>query len=267
MKRKLIAVIMMVMVASFSFAMTGKEIMQKAHDRDTGNSIHGLMGMDLIDKDGNVSPRTIEMWGETYDVKNDLSRTVMVFKAPAAVKGTRFLQIQNKGRDDDKWIYLPALGRVRRISSSEGSSSFMGSDFTYDDMSSRDVDKDTHKLLKEEKLGNYDCYVVESQAKNPEDSQYKKIISWITKDSYIAVKIDMYSKKTGKIQKEASVKQNIKKIGKIWTIFETTMKDMENGHSTKLYIKQSKKTKAYYIKYNSRMNPKRFTQRYLKNGR
>lgn len=266
MKRIMSLVMALVVLGTISFGMTGKEVMQKAKDRDTGSTLHGLMGMDLKDKDGTVNPRTIEMWGATYDKKKDLSKSIMVFKAPAAVKNTRFLQVENDGRDNDKWIYLPALGRVRRISSSEGSSSFMGSDFTYDDMETREIEDDTHKLLREEKLGKYNCYVIESIAKDPEDSQYSKRISWVSKDSFIPVKGELYSKKTGKVQKVMIVKQNIKKVQGIWTIFETIMEDKENGHKTRLYVKRSKKG-APFIEYNKRIKANKFTQRYLKTGR
>jgi len=245
MKRIISLVMALIILGTVSFGMTGKEVMQKSKDRDTG---------------------TIEMWGSTYDKEKDLSKSIMVFKAPAAVKNTRFLQIENDGRDNDKWIYLPALGRVRRISSSEGSSSFMGSDFTYDDMETRELEEDTHKLLREEKLGKYDCYVIESISKDIDDSQYSKRISWVSKDSFIPVKGELYSKKTGKVQKVMIIKQNIKKVQDIWTVFETVMEDKESGHKTKLYVKRSKKG-APYIEYNKKINASRFTQRYLKTGR
>ncbi|MGM0509180.1 MAG: outer membrane lipoprotein-sorting protein [Fusobacteriota bacterium] len=265
--KKILSIIMtMLIVGTMTFAMDGKEIMDKVKNRDSGDTIHGLMGMDLIDKNGEVNPRTIEIWGETYDKEKDLSRQIMVFKAPASVKNTRFLQVENEDRDDDKWIFLPGLGRVRRISSSEGSSSFMGSDFTYDDMETRDIEEDTHKLLKEEKLGSYDCFVVESTPKNKEESQYDKRVSWITKKHFIPVRTKLYSKKTKEVQKEMTVKQNIKKVQDIWTVFETVMEDKESGHKTKLYVKRGENGNPY-IEYNKKIHPHRFSQRYLKTGR
>ncbi|SJZ33615.1 outer membrane lipoprotein-sorting protein [Selenihalanaerobacter shriftii] len=267
--KKITVGLVLILVLSMSMnvlAMNGKEVMQKVDDRATGDSMHALMGMDLIEKDGEVKRRVIEVWGEIYNQEKDLMKTVMEFKAPAAVKGTRFLQIENANRDDDKWIYLPALGRVRRISSSEGDSSFMGSDFTYDDMETREVAEDDHKLLRTEKLGKYECYVVKSVPKDMEASQYAKRISWITKKHSIPVKIEMYSKQTGEVQKLLKVKQNIKKVNGIWTIFSTIMEDKETGHSTRLYIKRNKSGNPY-IEYNKRISSARFTQRFLKTGR
>jgi outer membrane lipoprotein-sorting protein len=270
MRRKMffmtLVVILLISLSTISFAITGRDVIDKAKGfLDKVNSMHALMGMDLIDKDGTVNSRTMEVWGVTYDQQNNLSKLVMEFQAPASVKGTRFLQIENSGRSDDKWIYLPALGRVRRIASSEGNSSFMGSDFTYDDLSNRDVDKDNNKLLREEKLGDYDCYVVESTPKELGSAQYSKRITWVTKDQWIPLRIEMYSKKTGKLEKLLTVDQNMKKIDGIWTVFSAVMTNKETGHSTKLYIKGPEDKP--YIEYNKKISDQRFTQRFLKTGR
>lgn len=249
-----------------ALAITGREVMERADDRETGNTQHALMGMDLIDENGEVSPRTIEVWAIKYgDPEADLRKVVMEFKSPASVADTRFLQVENEDIDDDQWIYLPGLQRVRRISSSQGEDSFMGSDFSYDDMESRNIDEYNYELLREEKLNKYGCYVVKSIPKDPEDSNYKQSISWITKKHYIPVKVKMFSKDTGKLQKLMTVKQNIKKINGIWTVFSTTMKDLESGHSTELYVKQGNSSR-YFIEYNKKISEARFTQRFLKKG-
>ena len=263
---KKMSIILIALITVSMFGMSGKEVMQKAKDLDRGNTMHAVMGMDLIDKSDNKEARTIEIWGSKYDKKNDLNKAVMIFKKPASVKNTRFLQVENSDRDDDKWIYLPALKRVRRISSSQGSDSFMGSDFSYDDMSSREVEEDTHQLLKEEKLGEYDCFVVKSTPKKEDDSQYKYRISWISKEHFLPIKIEMYNKKDGKLQKLLTVKQNIEKVDDIWTIFKTTMTNLEDNHKTELYIKQGKKGNSF-IEYNKKVSSKRFSQRFLKTGK
>lgn len=250
-----------------AFAITGTEVSQLAKDRDTGKTVMAAMEMKLISKDGKVeSNRKLMSWGYKYDLEKDLSKVVMEFKSPASIAKTRFLQVENEyGKDDDKWIFLPALGRVRRISSSDKTSSFVGSDFTYGDMETREVFEDTHKLLKEEKYGKYDCYVVESVPVDKDDSQYAKRITWVTKDSYVPVKAELYSKKTNEIVKELTVQGDLKKVQGIWSIFTTTMKNMETGHKTVLEIAQ--KNGKDLLKYNGKMNPKRFTQSFIKTGR
>ncbi len=259
---------MLMMVGSMSiFGITGTEIAENVKNRETGKTIHAIMGMELIEKNGDVSPRTIEMWSSKYDEKKDLSKVVMAFLEPAVVKDTRFLQIENSDRDDDKWIYLPALKKVRRIASNEKESSFMGSDFTYGDMESREVEEDIHTLLREEKIGKYDCYVVESIPVETKDEQYSRKIAWIEKNSFVPLKLELYSKNNKeKIKKVMEVKDDIAKINDIWTVFTTEMRDLETGHSTKLYIKKSK-TGANYIEYNKPVKNERFTERFLETGR
>ncbi len=257
-----------VLILFFSFsvsAVTGREVMEEVDDRETGDTRHALMGMDLIDENGEVRERVIEVWSKKQEKNSDLNQSVMVFYEPSSVKDTRFLQKENEDADDDQWIYLPDLGRVRRISGSQGSSSFMGSDFTYDDLKSRNIDDFEYELLREEDLGNYETYVIEALPKNPEEEQYKKTISWITKEHYIPVKLEMYDKDTGDLYKEMIVEQNIKKVNGIWTIFSTKMENLDTGHSTVMYVKQ--RDGNYLIEYNTDVSDKLFTQQFLETGR
>ncbi|MGM0602316.1 MAG: outer membrane lipoprotein-sorting protein [Bacillota bacterium] len=246
-------------------AIDGREVMERVDERDTGDSRHALMGMDLIDEDGNVRPRVVEVWSKKFDRENDLDQTIMLFHEPASVKNTRFLQIENDVEDDDQWIYLPDLGRVRRISGGQGEDSFMGTDFTYDDMKSREIDDFVYELLKEEEFNGYDCYVVEAVPKNPEEEQYAKTISWVTKDHYVPLKVKMYNKNTKELFKEMIVESDIEKVSGIWTVYSTLMKNLDTGHSTRLYVKTQNGN--HLLEYNKDISDKRFTQQYLKTGR
>jgi hypothetical protein len=124
-----------------------------------------------------------------------------VDKQPASVKGTRFLTMENKGGADDRWIFLPSLGKVRRIAASEGSGSFMGTDFSYDDISSmsRGADLDSHALLREESTGGAACYVIQSVPKDA-SYQYSKMVQWLAKDSKIVMKIELYDKRNALVK-------------------------------------------------------------------
>ena len=270
MKKNIVLILVIALVLSLStsaFAVTGKEVMDDAKGVfNDGDTMHALMGMDLIDQEGNVRSRTLEVWGITYNQQKDLSKMVMEFQQPASIAGTRFLQTENENRGDDKWIYLPGLGRVRRISSEQGNNSFVGSDFTYDDLETRAVEEDNHTLLREEKLGEYQCYVVESIPKNKADAQYAKRISWVTKKHSIPVRVEMYSKKTNELEKLLTIKHNIEKINGYWTIYNALMEDKESGHATRLYIKRNNAGQPF-IEYDKKISPQRFTQRFLKLGR
>ncbi len=255
-KKTGILIISLMLIASASaFSLTGTEIAQNAHDRDTGDTAHALMQMDLIDKDGTVNSRLVETW--RMEDEKDLDSLVMVFHKPASVQNTRFLVIENEDRDDDKWIYLPALKKVRRIDSSEGGNSFMGTDFTYDDMETRKVEEDTHELLKEEKIGNYECYAVKAVSIDPENSQYGYRVSWIDKATWVPVKMELYDKK-GELEKVLTA-DRIEKVQDYWSIITTTMKNVQTGHSTSLSMKK--------LVYDEKLNPALFSTQFLKTGR
>lgn len=270
MKKSLILVLVfsLVLVSSTAaFAITGKEVMDDAEGvLNEGDTMHALMGMDLIDEDGDTKERTLEVWGMEHDKEEDLSQVVMEFQSPASIAETRFLQVETEDRDDDKWIYLPDLGRVRRIASDQGDDSFVGSDFTYDDLETRDVEEDNHELLREEKLDDYECYVVESVPKDKDDYQYGKRISWVTKKHDVPVRVEMYDKKADEVEKVLTVKQNLEKISGYWTVFDAVMEDKKSGHKTRLYIKRNDSDQPF-IEYDKKINPKRFTKRFLKQGK
>jgi hypothetical protein len=260
------ALLLIVIITAVSFsaaAVDGREVMERVQDRESGDTQHVLAGMDLIDSDGNVRSRVIEVWSQ--DNQSDLRETLMVFHEPASIKDTRFLQKENEEADDDQWIYLPDLGRVRRISGGQGSDSFMGTDFTYDDLKSREIDNFEYELLREEEFNGYQTYVVEAIPKNPEDEQYAKTISWITKEHFIPVKLEMYDKDSVELSKVMTVDSEIKKVDGIWTAFSTTMENLASGHSTRLYIQQ--RDGNYLLEYNKKIDDRRFTQQYLETGR
>ena len=263
-KKTLILTLTLVMFLTMTaFAIDGREVMESLQDSESGDTQHPLASMDLIDSTGQVRSRIIEVWSQ--DNSSDLRETILVFHEPASISDTRFLQLENDAEDDDQWIYLPNLGRVRRISGAQGGDSFMGTDFTYDDLKSRDIDDFTYELLKEEEFNGYQTYVVEAIPKKPEEEQYAKTISWVTKKHNIPVKLKMYNKKTSELFKVMTVDSEIKKVNGIWTAFSTTMKNLDTGHSTKIEIQQ--RNGNYLLEYNKNINDRLFTQQFLETGK
>ena len=236
------------------FAITGLEIAEKHDNRNKPDTTHMALQMDLIEANGNVSTRLIEQWGIE---ENDLANSIMVFRSPATVKDTRFLQVENEGRDDDKWIYLPAMKKVRRIASSDGSKSFMGSDASYDDMETRDIDRDSHDLVREESFSSWDCYVVKGQAIDPDDSQYAYRLTWFDKETFYPVKVEMYDKQEN-LEKVMTVK-DLQNIDGHWTPIDTIIKNVQNGHSTEM--------KVLNIEFDKPVSKKMFTTQFLSTGR
>ena len=249
-------------VIGFSaFAIDGTEVMSHVYDRQKPDFTQASVLLTLA-KNGKVEEtRKVGEYGRS---KNNLEDVVMVFFDPASVKDTRFLVKANEGKDDDKWIYLPKLKQVRRIASSEGSGSFVGTDFSYDDMSSRKVEDDTHELLKEsEDKGNFkDLYVVKSTPKDAKSSQYAYRISWVTKDAWIPTYIEMYDKK-GKLLKVNEIKA-IKKMpganGRVYNIpLENVMSNVQTGHTSTI--------KMVNILIDKPIDEHKFTTDFLSTGR
>ncbi len=235
-----------------SFALTGTEIMTKVHDRENGKSSIVESTMILTNDRGQTKERVVRAVRKEY---GDLSKSMIRFLSPADVKGTGFLIWENADRDDDQFLYLPALKQdPRRIASSEKGSRFMGTEFTYEDMENRKVDKDTHTLLREETLDGKKVYVVESIPKKGSDSQYKKLISWVRPDIWIPVKIEFYDN-NGALLKVLTVKK-VEQVQGIWTTLDSIMDNVQDKKKTELILDK--------VQYNTDIPDEFFTERYLK---
>jgi outer membrane lipoprotein-sorting protein len=234
------------------FAITGKEISQNVHDRDNGDSSAAETTLTLINNKGQTKERTIRTVRKEY---GELSKSMIRFLAPADVKGTGFLVWENADRDDDQFLYLPALKQdPRRIASSEKSSRFMGTEVTYEDLQNRKVENDTHTLLREETYDGSAVYVVESVPKEGTESQYGKFISWIRYDIWMPVKIEFYDK-NGELLKIMRVSA-LEEIQGIWTAAESEMENVQENRKTIMTINK--------IQYNISIPDDYFTERYLK---
>lgn len=209
----------------------GKAVAAMVHDRPDGNDRTQLCTMTLVNQRGATRTRTLEIRSKDYGKDQ---KSIMVFRAPADVKNTMFLSwsYDDSDRDDDRWLYMPAMKNVRRISGSGKNEYFMGTDFTYDDLGKRSVGKDTHTLLGEETLNGMDCWKLESVPVDRDD-MYTRRISWVDKTSHIAVRTDYYDKDG--LQKRLEVKE-LRQHNGIWTTFHSEMNNISRGHRTVLKI-------------------------------
>ena len=243
------------------FALSGQEIAQKVHDRDEGNNITSNMKMILIDKGGNKRTRDLKVY--TKDKGEDTLK-MMFFLTPADVKDTAFLtyDYEDSSRDDDQWLYLPALQKVKRIASSDKSSAFMGSDFTYSDMTSRNVEDYTYKIMKEPTIKGHKTWqmlVTPKSEKTVEETGYTKSIVFVRQDNFVIIQALNYIK-AGKKLKYMMVK-DLENIDGVWTIKEMQM-------VTKKGKKMLHKSifKFSNIKYNQELDESLFTTRTLERG-
>lgn len=210
--------------------LTGRDIMIKVDNRPDGDDRKSVMRMILINKRGRKRERQILSYSKDYGKDK---KTMMYFQKPADVKGTGFLswEYDDPSKDDDRWLYLPALKKVRRISGSSKNDYFMGSDFTYDDMGGRSVDEDTHTLLKEEMVDKRSCWVIRSVSKDKK-YMYSRVHLWIDKESLFPLKSEYYDR-DGKLLKILTL-EDIRLQNGVWTAFKWKMEHHKRRHQTVL---------------------------------
>ena len=257
MKRKMIFIgVILISAAALSYAQNALSIVEQSRDRIKADTISSRSKMILTAKNGTVTERVMDQYSKK-DAKGN-ARTIIVFQDPVSIRGTRFLTMENPGRDNDQWIFLPSLGKVRRIAASEGSGSFMGTDFSYDDISSadREADLDNHKILREEKFNGNDCYVIESAPKNA-NYQYSKMVQWINKNSSVMHKIELYDKRGTQVKLLEVLE--LKEVQGRLSIMTTKMTTLAAGTSTSLNIMN--------LKYDDTIPEGVFTTNYLETGR
>ena len=210
----------------------GLAIALEADRRDSGFAdFTAEMLMVLRNRHGKESKRKIRI--KTLEVENDGDKSLSVFDTPRDVKGTAFLSFSHKTGDDDQWLYLPALKRVKRISSRNKSGSFMGSEFAYEDIASQEVEKYTYKYLRDEKLDGIDCFVGESYPVDKKNSGYTRLVSWRDKSEYRLWKVEYYDRKSAHL-KTLTFKDYRQYLGKYWRASEMHMVNHQNGKSTRL---------------------------------
>lgn len=237
-----------------------RAIMEKVDARDDGKTIEQDMLMVLIDKNGKKRTRNLHTYSKDF---GEDEHRIMFFKSPADVKNTSFLtyDYDDASKDDDQWLYLPALKKVKRIPSADKSGSFMGSDFSYFDMTDRDLEDFDFKLLKETKVRGHAAWMIESvprTKKVKKESGYTKSIAIVRKDNYVVVRAINFMP-NGK-KKYMDMKRLHQQSG-VWIADELTMttkKGKRMLHKTVL--------KFNNIKLNKPINNTMFTTRRLEKG-
>lgn len=213
--------------------LTGREIMQLEDNRPDGEDRRSVMTMTLVNKRGGERVRTVKTFSRDFGKDK---KSTMVFQEPADVRGTVFLnwEYNQPDREDDKWLYMPALKKERRISGASKNEYFMGTDFTYDDMGDRNVDEDTHTLLGEERLRDRDCWKIEAIPVDPED-MYTRRVLWVDKEAHLILQGEYYDKDgLVKVYRALDVRQE----NGIWTTFRSEMDNVSREHKTLMEINE-----------------------------
>ncbi len=235
MSNRIISTVLLMLLAAAVVAsagaaadLTGRDIAVMVDERPDGDDRRGTMTLTLTNSRGKTRVRTVTSFDKDYGVD---TRTLMYFEAPADVKGTGFLQFEYEDpeRQDDKWLYMPALKRARRIAGSSKNEYFMGTDFTYDDLGDRSVNEDVHELLRTEEFGGPECWVVEAVPVD-EGYMYSRVVRWIRKDVLLPARVEFYERQ-GELLKILTV-VDVREVDGFWSIYEMEMENVLEEHRT-----------------------------------
>jgi len=209
----------------------GLEIAKARKVADQGwTDSQASMEMLLSNKQGETSLRQLRM--KNLEIEGDGDKSISIFDSPKDIRGAAFLTFAHVEGADDQWLYLPALKRVKRISSRNKSGPFMGSEFAYEDLSSFEVEKYTYRYLGDEKVATEESYMLESV---PTDkySGYSKLITWLDKDDYRVLKAEYYDRK-GSLLKTLTPSNYKQYLDKYWRAHQMVMNNHQTGKSTQL---------------------------------
>jgi outer membrane lipoprotein-sorting protein len=234
-----------------SAELSGTEIMTRVDQREVGKDETSEVTMRLVTKGGDQRVRKLKMLQKG---KSSSKKVLIEFSEPADVRGVKFLVWRHPDRDDDRWLYLPSLHMVRRISAADKRSSFVGSDFVYEDIAGRDVDQDKHALTGSETIHGQECYVVKSVPRDSKSAEFAHKVSWVRKDGFVAIQEKYYDRR-GDLLKQFTV-DDLDNIQGIWTVRKQTMRNLQTGHHT--IVTWDK------VKYNTGLGDDVFTERYLR---
>ncbi len=246
--RRLITVLISLLMVIPTLAADGNKVLKMVEERLIGKlaprDTHAIMLMSIVDPKGGKKFREMEVWEKNNPQGDDWR--VMKFRKPADVRGVGFLVLS----DDQMYLYLPEFHRIRRIASHTKKESFMGSDFSYDDMGTSGFSRYYNAKLLEEKPHQYVLLLtLKPGARKP----YGKIKMWVSKESMLPVRMELYSK-SGELVKISE--QKAKKIGKYWIPVKIKMTSVKKGSYTVLEMKN--------IKLDQGISKRIFTKRFLK---
>lgn len=255
-RRKLwiaMAIIGLVILVPATAQITAEMVMNQVYTRPSGDDMQATLHMTITNSRGSTRERSIVQFRKD---DGEIERKIMFFTAPADVRNTSFLSYSYAdGRRDDQWIYLPALGRVRRIASDKTNDSFMGSDFTYEDMGARHPSEDTHALIREENLDGWDVYVIESTPVES-NSEYVKTRNWIIKDEWIGLRKEFLDA-DGSVVRRLTI-NSYENIDSIWVINDMTMNNLTKNTSTRITMED--------VSFNNDLSDTFFSERQMGRG-
>jgi len=249
----------MASVLSYGAEPTADEIMQRVEDRDDGDDLTQKIHQKLIDRRGGVRERFMISLRKDYGKDQ---KSISYFLKPANIRDTALLTYDYDGtaRDDDQWLYLPALKKVRRISSSDRGDYFMGTDFTFEDIKQTpELEDYSWSLVGSETIDGFDCWVVQGIPNNDELKKnlgYSKTVSFVRKDIHMTIRSDYWDRKGQELKHFRMIA--VEQIDGIWTATGMLMENVQTGHKTEMQFSEHQ--------YNRGVSDRSFSERMLKRG-
>ena len=236
-------------------ALTAEQIARRVQDRDTGKDSRAELRMKLYDRRGRVRDRALSL----LTLKRPSGdKSLIRFTYPNDIRGTGFLVWEHPQSEDERFLFLPSLGRVRRIAGTEAQESFVGSDFSYEDIGGREFDDYTYTLVDENASWAAPdgtprpAYRLESRRKDA-SVEFPRVVSLVLKDSFVVVQADVYNRRNEK-QKLYSVKR-LEQVQGIWTVYVSIMTNDLDRTRTELVVEK--------IAYNISLTDDTFSRREL----
>lgn len=255
-----IITILLLSLNKFGYSqLTGRDIMIKVDEQQDVKSQYAKTKMTLINKRGKTRIRDVLRYEKSYYGEKGIdTKTLIFFEYPPDIRGTGLLlwSYEDIKKDDDRWLYLPALKKIKRIAGESKNNYFMGTDFTYDDMGGREVDEDTHELLGQDEIDGINCYKVQSIPVDKND-MYSKKFGWVIPEKWVVFKVDFYDKR-GKLIKELRA-SDFREVSNIWTTFKLHMNNFGKNHQTVIEVED--------MKYNIEIKDQVFMKTTLQRGR
>ena len=254
------AVFLALFFATVSGQGTPESVARQIQDRDTGRDSRSELRMRLFDRQGRVRERTLTL--QTLRGNGaEGDRTLIRFTYPNDIRNTGFLVWEHPAADDERFLYLPALGRVRRIAGEERQDSFMGSDLSYEDIGGRDLADYSYAFVNENASwtapdgSQHPAWALESRAKD-RNAEFPRSVSLVLKDRFIVVGADIFNRRDERV-KRFDVRR-LERVDGIWTVLDLAMANERDKTRTELA------TSA--IRYNVGLTTQDFTRRELESG-
>ena len=230
MKRLLLPVgLLLLPAASFAQAPDGAEIMRRTDKDHRSKDERGVVEMILVTDSGEKQARTLEICAKTGEGEDDMN--LVRFLTPPTVRGTAVLTVEATGRADDQWLYLPAMKKSKRLASGDKTQRFAGTDFTYEDLRTENLSGFDYQRTGEEKLGDFQCWIVEARPKQGTQSGYSLRKLWVDKDRFLIHKIEYYDPK-GALLKTLENK-GFEQVSGLWRAKGAIMKDVQRKSETR----------------------------------